>query len=402
VLPRTVQPRGGVDGSRIGRGGADVAGEADSRVCRVRARPRVAGHPDLAPCGGRRRARSFLLAARTTWAARSQDPGEKSGVTAVRRFVRARGMAHREGASGGMGDLFACRRAPPRPPAMAHSCETCLAGRCAGASSCDRRATDPTLKRHRRARSRCECDKPRAATVRATRSPRSAHRASPVHRDAPTAAPRSRLAVAATRVRPHSLAESPLRHAPGRHGRGRRPAQLAGFVCYRPDMRLSPTSIGRRLPRTHLVRGSEAPGESPGAKWKMAAVGRGRRPFVHRGRALCHCGGITHLTEGSAAPCHLSLRPSPGDRDGAAAGRLPPRRSALDNLMQYVSHRWGRDSCPPLVAQTFLSVTRGRVPAFVPAEATRSFSASFGRLGWQECHRSPTDHRQECLCHRLT
>jgi hypothetical protein len=51
-----------------------------------------------------------------------------------------------------------------------------------------------------------------------------------------------------------------------------------------------------------------------------------------------------------------------------------------------------------MVAQTFLSVSGREVEAFLPPEPTRSVVAS--PLGGQECPRSHTRDRQECLPHQ--
>jgi hypothetical protein len=101
-------------------------------LCRVRARPRVTGHPMLAPCGGLRRARNFLRLARPRLGRR------RSKILAeyqdLRRCVVSSVIeraANREAPSGGMGRLGGSpRRRPTRPDrrTIAHSCENEVAG----------------------------------------------------------------------------------------------------------------------------------------------------------------------------------------------------------------------------------------------------------------------------------
>jgi hypothetical protein len=77
---------------RARREDADVAGEAETVFCRVRARPRVRGHLMLAPCGGRRRARSFLFEGGPRVGRRDRKiPAEKQEL---RRCVRSSRAAH--------------------------------------------------------------------------------------------------------------------------------------------------------------------------------------------------------------------------------------------------------------------------------------------------------------------
>ena len=111
---RTGRATSGTPARANGCRNSDPQGEADSRFCRVRRRPRVAGRPTPAPCGGRRRAGSFLFPARPRLGRR--DRKILAEIQDLRRCVTAspRGLGgRRDPGRGGMGEPSA--RARPRP-----------------------------------------------------------------------------------------------------------------------------------------------------------------------------------------------------------------------------------------------------------------------------------------------